>query len=82
MTRKPHPRQFTYEDDFVVARMDFATAQLEKITTYDGYMTAARKREVIAQAREDASEVAREDWDASLEYMVETYDRGVGPAWA
>jgi hypothetical protein len=82
MTRKPHPRQFTFEDDFVSARMDFAAAQLERVTPYDGYMTAERKRALIAEARDDARNNAREDWEYFLEHMTEAYERGVGAGWA
>lgn len=82
MTRTIHPRNFTHEEDFVAARMDAAAAALPRVTDYDDFTTATRKRAAIAQAREDAREDARDDYAAWLEHVSERYDRGIGGAWA
>ncbi len=79
---RPTPRHFLYEEDFVSAAMDFAVNSLPQVTPFDGYAEAQAKRAALAQAREDAREDAREEWANWLENMVETYERGLGPAWA
>jgi len=81
MTKRPHPRHYTHEEQFISARMDHAAAVLPQVTRYDDYAAATGKRAAIAQAREEACEAARETWADWLEYASEIYERGIGPAW-
>jgi hypothetical protein len=77
-----HPRRFDHEEAFVAARMDAASMTLPPVLHMDDWATATAKRARIAQAREDAREDARDEWAAWMDDVVETYERGLGAAWA
>lgn len=68
--------QFT--NAFVARRLE----GVPMVSDYDDYATATAKSARIAEITETSREDAFDRWDAHLEYAAETYDRGLGLAWA
>jgi hypothetical protein len=79
MTTKIKIRPNLYRDavDFSDAVVELKTRNLERVTPYDSYQTAERKRRVLADAEAEARELAHEIWADYWERMEDRFERGL-----
>ena len=79
--REPNPLHHGTCDSFRDAYVEWATADLPRVTHYDAFDAAEAKRKAITAASIEAAETARDIYDYEIELAAEAYDRGVGPSW-
>jgi hypothetical protein len=71
------PSLYRDEESFTDAVVELKTRHLERVTPYDSYQTALRKRRAIAEAVDDARDLAREIWLDYLERCEDRFERGL-----
>jgi hypothetical protein len=76
-TVRIRPSLYRDEESFIDAVVELKTRHLERVTPYDSYRTALRKRRAIAEAAADARELAREIWMDWLERLEDRFERGL-----
>jgi hypothetical protein len=81
MNAQPRPSQFKDFDAFCNAFTAHAIAALPPVTRDDSRKDAIKKSMAIADAEEQAMDIAYDKWIDWIEHCEEMFERGIGPGW-
>jgi hypothetical protein len=81
MIRQPSPREFKDFDAFCNAFVSHAIVDLPAVTRDDSRKDAINKSIAIADAEENAMDIAYEKWTDWMAHCEDMFECGIGPGW-